>query len=206
MVSVRSLALAASTLVGLAHAVPTPQGSGLPPYTPGTLNNTQEFHIVMKVTAGPKTYNNWYRTYLLSSLLHSSQLTFQVQTYHTGAGMADPVFFPTVASASRAFLNGTNLQFDASPYPFAANGAPGDTNYARWEPITVSAGYGQGAWVIDAHAGLIGTDEEFAGWLVCEWYHGTDAPQLFQWIKGFAGDTSIFPSSCSKVNLIPKYF
>lgn len=77
--------------------------------------------------------------------------------------MADPVFFPTVDSASRSFLNGTNLQFDASPYPFAANGAPGDTNYARWEPITVTAGYGQGVFAIDAQSGIVTTDEEFGG-------------------------------------------
>lgn len=171
MVSIRALAFAASTLVGLAYAVPTLQGSSLverqalPPYTPGTLNNTQEFYISMKVTQGPKTYNNWFRTSPPPPSLHPSDSKI-VETYHTGAGMADPVFFPDVTSASRAFLNGTNLQFDASPYPFAANGAPGDTNYARWEPITITAGYGQGVWALDAASGIVGTDLEFDGWLV----------------------------------------
>jgi hypothetical protein len=77
--------------------------------------------------------------------------------------MADPVFFPNVSSASRAFLNNTQLQFDNSPYPAAAIGFPGDTNYARWEPITINAGYGGEGWKFKSGKGLIIDNEEFDG-------------------------------------------
>ncbi|KAE8452246.1 hypothetical protein EG329_000945 [Mollisiaceae sp. DMI_Dod_QoI] len=185
MVFIHNLALAASTLLGLAAAAPTL--STRQTYVPGTLNNTQEFYIKMVVTDGPTTYQEW-----------------ALEAYHTGAGLADPVF--TNTTGSPAFLNGTNLQFDVDAYPFSANGYPSDTNYARWESITITSGYGSGGWVNNGPDGLEQNNEEFDGWLVCEWYHGTNAPQLFQMIKGFDGDAYDIPSSCSRVLLFPEFF
>jgi hypothetical protein len=184
-VFIRNLALAASTLLGLTVAAPAAQESRQT-FTPGTLNNTQEFYLKMVVTDGPTTYQE-----------------YALETYHTGAGMADPVF--TNSTGSPAFLNGTNLQFDANAYPFAANGFPSDTNYARWEPVTITSGYGSGGWLNNGSAGIVQDNEEFDGWLVCEWFHGVNAPQLFQMIKGFDGDAYDFSCSCSRVVLLPEY-
>jgi hypothetical protein len=51
---------------------------------------------------------------------------------------------------------------------------------------------------------------EHDGWIVCEWVHGFDAPQLFQMIKGFdSGEgytANDIPSSCSRVVLELAYF
>jgi hypothetical protein len=55
------------------------------------------------------------------------------------------------------------LQFDNSAYPAAATGFPGDTNYARWEPITINAGYGGTGWEHKEGKGLVIVNEEFDG-------------------------------------------
>jgi hypothetical protein len=128
-----------------------------------------------------------------------------VEPYHTGAGEADPVF--TSNGTSPAFLNGTSLQFDVDAYPFGVNGLPFDDNYGRWEPVTVTSGYGSGPWANSGENGLTVDAEESDGWLVCEWYHGDNAPQLFQLIKGFDGvgtDPLNVPATCGPVLLIPQ--
>jgi hypothetical protein len=130
-----------------------------------------------------------------------------VETYHTGAGLADPVFVP--GTGSPAFLNCTNLQFDVDQYPFAAVGTPADSNYARWEPVTITTGYGAGVWVDNGPDGIELDQEEFDGWIVCEWFHGYDAPQLFQMIQGFDSGPGYgpydIPSSCARVLLFPQF-
>lgn len=183
MVFISTLALAATTLLGIASASPL---STRQTYVPGTQNNTQEFYIKMVVTDGLTKYEE-----------------YSLEAWHTGAGLADPVFVNT--TGSRAFLNGTNLQFDVNQYPFSANGFPSDTNYARWEPIDITSGYGSGGWANAGPDGIVQTNEEFDGWLVCEWFHGTNAPQLFQMIKGFDGDAYDIPSSCARVLLFPEF-
>jgi hypothetical protein len=120
--------------------------------------------------------------------------------------MADPIF--VLGMGSRAYLNGTQLQFDESPYPFSANGFPSDTNYARWEPITITAGYGSGPWVNNGPNGIPVNQEEHDGWIVSEWFHGMNQPQLFQMIRGFdrTGSTpDDVPATCARVLLFPEY-
>ncbi|KUJ08117.1 uncharacterized protein LY89DRAFT_691392 [Mollisia scopiformis] len=180
MVFIRNIALAATTLLGLTSAAPALSARQ------ASVNNTQEFYIKLVVTDGPTTYQEW-----------------ALEAYHTGAGLADPVF--TNTTGSKAFLNGTNLQFDLNGYTLGASANAGDTNYARWEPVTIGSGYGTGGWLNNGSAGIVQDNEEFDGWLVCEWYHGLNAPQLFQWIKGFDAPTDVFPSSCSRVILLPEY-
>lgn len=120
---------------------------------------------------------------------------------------ADPVFTPN--ATSRAFLNGTNLQFDVDPYPFSLNAFPSDTNYARWESTTITAGFGSGSFYNDGANGIQVDNPEHDGWIVCEWYHGENLPQLFQMIKGF-DDVGLnpytdIPATCSRVLLIPQW-
>ncbi|TVY73476.1 hypothetical protein LSUE1_G007416 [Lachnellula suecica] len=189
MVSMRNLALAASTIVGFTSAAPTMEARTTETYTPGTLNNTQEFYIKMSVTSGDTSFNNKY-----------------LEAYHTGAGLADPTFTNETDARVPSFLNGTSLQFDVGDFPFSPNAYLGDSNYARWEPVTIGTGYSTG-WVNNATAGgLVVQDEAFAGWIVCEWYHGVNAPQLFALITGYATDLDDIPSSCALVNLVPEFF
>jgi hypothetical protein len=122
--------------------------------------------------------------------------------------MADPVFVAS-PGGSPAFLNGTNLQFDVGDFPFGTNAFPSDTNYARWEPVTMTSGYGSGYFVDNGPDGIEVNQEEFDGWIVCEWFHGDNAPQLFQMIKGFDSASGLsaydVPSSCARVLLFPEY-
>jgi len=193
MVSLRTLALAASTLMPLISAIPTSELSKKQvSWTPGTLNNTREFYLSMAVTDGSYAHQEWV-----------------LEAYHTGAGTADPVFVdPKNSTGSRMYLNGTQLQFDVSPYPFSMNAFPSDTNYARWEPVTITSGFGSGKFVDEKSAGFQVDDPEADGWIVCEWVHGMNAPQLFQMVKGFDGTGSEpyeVPSSCARVLLFASY-
>ncbi|TVY45193.1 hypothetical protein LOCC1_G004580 [Lachnellula occidentalis] len=185
MVSLRNLALAASAIIGLTTAAPTTE-TRQAAYTPGTQNNTQEFYLHMTVTDGDTKYNGW-----------------SLEAWHTGAGFADPVFVN--GTGTPAFLNGTHLQFDQNPYAFSALGSPSDTNYARWEPVGIQSGYGTGAWKSNGSDGWVVDAEEFGGWLVCEWFHGINAPQLFQLISGFDAEPYTIPSSCARVLLFAVY-
>jgi len=189
MTSILRLAVAASAIIGLASSLPADLAERQT-WVPGTQNNTREFYISMVVTDGPATYEGW-----------------TIETYHTGAGLADPVFVPT--PTSRAFLNDTNLQFDVNPYPFSLNAFPSDTNYARWEPTTITSGFGSGFFYDDGPNGIQVNNTEHDGWIVCEWYHDDNAPQLFQMIKGF-DDVGLnpytdIPATCSRVLLIPQW-
>jgi len=189
MVVLRNFAVLASAILGLTTAAPT-EKNARQTWIPGTQNNTQEFYLHMTVTDGLTKYNGW-----------------ALEAYHTGAGFADPVF--TNETGTLAFLNGTNLQFDTSAFPFSAIGSPSDTNYARWEPVTIESGYGTGVWVNKGPDGIVIDEEEFDGWLVCEWFHGYNAPQLFQLIKGFDHGDGYgpydIPSSCARVLLFPVF-
>jgi hypothetical protein len=131
-----------------------------------------------------------------------------VEAYHTGAGLADPVFVPITQSypGTPAYLNGTQLQFDVNAFPFGTYGFPGDSNYARWEPVYIEAGYGSANWAVDGEGHLAILNEEHDGWIVCEWYHGVNIPQLFQMIKGFDTEPLNIPSSCSRAVLELAYF
>ena len=60
-------------------------------------------------------------------------------------------------------------------------------------------------WKNEGPDGLVVDNEEFGGWLVCEWFHGIDAPQLFQVIEGFNTEPYVFPSSCTRVLLFPEF-
>lgn len=144
---------------------------------------------------------------------------YYLSTFHTGAGLADSVFTSNKSIAAVGFLNGTNLQIDqpGNQFPFSLDVTIGDTNYARWEPTSVAAGYGSGNFVNNGPEGIqIGGagEEEFGGWVVCEWFHTAygvaNLPQLFVGIKGFdgnpgAGGPQNLPATCANVLLFPEW-
>jgi hypothetical protein len=67
MVSLRNLALAASTIIGFTSAKPI-VSKRQDAWVPGTLNNTQEFYLRMQVTDGSYKYEGWVCTFFLPPL------------------------------------------------------------------------------------------------------------------------------------------
>jgi len=183
MVCLRTLALAVSTIIGLTSAAPSPLN---PRQTsiPTNQNNTQEFYLRMWVTDGDTKYTGW-----------------ALEAYHTIADHSDPVF--TNGTGTPAYLNGTNLQMDNnSPVPIAVDAVDYD-NDARWGRVSIAAGYGQTVWSNEGSDGLQVQDGD--GWIVCEWFHGINAPQLFWMVGGSDPQPFDIPSSCARVILLPEY-
>jgi hypothetical protein len=50
-------------------------------------------------------------------------------------------------------------------------------------------------WKNNGPDGIEIDNEEFGGWIVCDWFHGANAPQLFQLIEDFDSDPYNIPSS-----------
>lgn len=120
-----------------------------------------------------------------------------VYGYHTGAGLNDAVLSPDVGTASPAFLNGTNVQFDLdTPFPWGLYMLP-QNNYGAWEPVQINTGYGSNDFSIGNDGLQWSEPQGFGGWLVCDWYH--NAPQLFYLYKYLQ---PTIPSSCSKVQVV----
>ncbi|BCR87189.1 uncharacterized protein ACHE_31176A [Aspergillus chevalieri] len=143
---------------------------------------TKKFHL--KTTASDASaHNNLY-----------------VYAYHTGAGLNDAVLSANADDASKAFVNGTNVQFDlGTPFPWGVN-MVGATNYGAWQPVQINTGYGTSGFELD-NAHLKWSEQNgFGGWLVCDWVH--NAPQLFYLYEPIKADV---PSSCSKVELQAVY-
>jgi len=182
MVSFRNLALVASTIIGLTSAAPSTLEKRQE-YTPGTQNNTQEFYLKMWVTDGDTKYTGW-----------------ALESYHTIADHADPVF--TNGTGTPAFLNGTNLQLDNSPFPSAMD-VIDELNNARWGPVSIGAGFGDTVWSFEGSDGF--QVEGGDGWLVCEWFHDINAPQLFWMNAGLDPQPYNIPSSCARVIMLPEY-
>lgn len=81
--------------------------------------------------------------------------------------------------------------------------------YAQWEPVQINGGgpEGFGAFFFngtglqwDDSPGAVYSQDDFGGWLVCDWYHGV--PQLF--MKWDYYNTTA-PSNCAMVDLFPEY-
>ncbi|KKY13453.1 hypothetical protein UCRPC4_g06973 [Phaeomoniella chlamydospora] len=107
--------------------------------------------------------------YLQTSLRNGSTDTTKenlyLEAYHTGAGFNDATL-NSFDTAAKAFLNGTNLQFDlgqGDEYPWGLV-LYADTNYAAWDPVEVNVGYGTGSFAIVDNK-LVWSDEEFLGWI-----------------------------------------
>jgi len=140
-----------------------------------------EYYLQTKVLSGDSTKGGLY-----------------VETYHTGAGESDATLTSNITVAAKGILNGTNQQFElyGTPYPYGFYN-PVRVEYTNWQPVEINSGYGDGTFAING-SGLISTNEEWTGWLACDWWHGT--PQLFWdfYYKDFP-----IPSTCARVDLVP---
>lgn len=188
MVSFSALALSGSVL--LASLV-----SAAPAST--ELYHGRKFHLKVKNSSNAKLH------------LDGTYLT----TYHTGAALADAVFTTRRSEAAVVFLNHTNFQFDLPglDYPFSLSAPEGYSNYARWAPTGIEAGYGGGGFRLDATKGVVGVKDGIAaGWVVCQWSHGKNVPQLFVAVRGSEGKVDSkglvgLPDTCANVRLLPEY-
>jgi len=83
-------------------------------------------------------------------------------------------------------------------------------------PTTITSGFGSGSFYNDGTNGITGDNAEHDGWvsiprtllikqiawtppslqIVCEWYHGINAPQLFQMIKASDDPSTDIPATC----------
>lgn len=73
---------------------------------------TKDFHLKTSSASNNDAHNNLY-----------------IYAYHTGAGLNDAVLSSNADDASKAFVNGTHLQFDlGTPFPWGVN-MVGATNY-----------------------------------------------------------------------------
>jgi len=121
-----------------------------------------------------------------------------INPYHIGAAMNDVVFTST-PSQEPTFLNGTSLQFNFTtstsgyniPYSLTL---PIEVEYSAWQPTRANVGFGDsfGGFYINgtglqyttdvAFNTTTASDNEFGGWMACNWWHGL--PQLF-WRSSF---------------------
>ncbi|KAK6535666.1 hypothetical protein TWF694_002119 [Orbilia ellipsospora] len=153
-------------------------------------NTTREFHLktkVIKSTHQTAKFNNLY-----------------LYSYHTGAGLSDACFDTQPISNGNgiAFYNrtGTTVIFQLSDdFPWGLS-LTYDAMYNQWASVTINGGEGQNEWKFNG-SGLVSTNEQWGGWMVCDWAHGV--PQLF-WRMSYYLSGSL-PSSCGTVQLIPEY-
>jgi hypothetical protein len=94
-------------------------------------------------------------------------------------------------------LNVTQLQFDVAGFSFCCPRFSLQRKLCRREPATIEIGFGDGTWIIDGAGHLAIAEDEHDGWIVCEWYHDVNAPQLFQTIRPYDQEPLIIPFSCS---------
>ncbi|KAI9718145.1 MAG: hypothetical protein M1828_006843 [Chrysothrix sp. TS-e1954] len=143
-----------------------------------------------------------------------------IQPYHTGAGLNDVVLSPQENATFPGFLNGTQQQFhlpaeDGYPWSLELNTL---VEYTGWSPAVINIGDGNsyGAFYLSQAGELLyntagtlanprenaTTDNEFGGWLVCDWWHGV--AELF-WLNAFFDRGLALPRSCAYVNLLAEY-
>jgi hypothetical protein len=150
--------------------------------------------------------------FLPTSSLPQTQTTAQltpltVETYHTGAGLADPVFGPNTTNAARTYLNGTHPPIRRERGPIFRLGVP--FRHQLWALGTRANG--DGVWDGDVGdrsrgGGIVVTEEAFGGGLVCEWFsRGGCAAAFFSGLMGLRGIEGMVPRSCARVKLVLEY-
>lgn len=146
---------------------------------------------------------NTTRAYYLKTSLKANQPkktrfnNLYLESYHTGAGLSDAVFSAENKYSAKGFLNATSVkrtngklydyqEFDlGDEFPFSLVVDAYVNSYSSWEPVRINAGGSTlGGFFInatglqwDSNPGQPMSDNTFAGWMVCEWWH--EQPQLF---------------------------
>ncbi|KAL6251802.1 hypothetical protein RBB50_002012 [Rhinocladiella similis] len=123
-----------------------------------------------------------------------------VFSYHTGAGLGVAGLSPNKTSAWEGYLNGTQQLFtypnnEIGPWPLSLVFG---NSYQRWveADISISAINPQYQGFFFNSSGLQ-YNQSAHGWLACDW--SLQSPQLFNVVYGGGP----YPSSCSKVELLP---
>ncbi|KAK7553629.1 hypothetical protein IWX49DRAFT_220192 [Phyllosticta citricarpa] len=191
--------LLSTTLPSLSLALPSPNSLHTdksnndlrPRQFPDFAPNGPEFRLQTRLADQNDTTKSAYSGLYLS-------------TYHTGAGLSDVVFVANETLGAKAFLNesvpetapGGQLEFDfGNDFPWGLR--LGYEPYAKWSTVIVQAGLGDQGFVY-GEQGLVYNLTQFAGWMVCDWWHGV--PQLF-WLMNVVGAYEV-PSSCAEVLLL----
>ncbi|KAK8165475.1 hypothetical protein IWX90DRAFT_485041 [Phyllosticta citrichinensis] len=190
--------LLAVALPGLSLAVPSPNTLNTdktndlrPRQSPDFAPNGPEFRLQTRLVDQNDTTKSAYSGLYLT-------------TYHTGAGLSDVVFVANETRGAKAFLNesvpdtapGGQLEFDfGNDFPWGLR--LGYEPYSKWSSVIVQAGLGDQGFVY-GDQGLVYNLTQFAGWMVCDWWH--NVPQLF-WLLDVVGPYEI-PSSCAEVLLL----
>ncbi|KAJ5804860.1 hypothetical protein N7474_010747 [Penicillium riverlandense] len=122
-----------------------------------------------------------------------------VSTYHVSSTTSDAVLQGAKEAQKFSFGNGTVVMDVESPLKWEMELVT--VNEAEWNPVQVNVNAGAGGKGFSVQkTGLEGAkDQEFGGWLACDWYHGV--PQLFFLAKEYKAH---IPSTCSKVQLKPE--
>ncbi|KAF2488157.1 hypothetical protein BDY17DRAFT_320656 [Neohortaea acidophila] len=167
-------------------------------------NTTREFHLSTRLLPNqPANKSSFDHLYLIP--------------YHTGAGFNDVVLSPTLDPSVRAFFNGSkgarphhNLLFNlGNDFPWFMDMEAYTNFYAAWEPVGINVEFQKPGgfflngtrlqWTSNPSDSIDQGTNIFAGWLVCDWWHG--APQLFFRIAGYSIADYPAPSSCADVHL-----
>ncbi|KMP06255.1 hypothetical protein CISG_02391 [Coccidioides immitis RMSCC 3703] len=119
-----------------------------------------------------------------------------LSSYHIQAGASDAVLVPDVERASKGFLSGSN-QMISSESEISWGMVLNAPKYSQWANVQIRAGDTTDGFFLDGDRLLWRDDDEFRGWLVCDWWHGL--PQLF-WVPSARNETS-YPSSCWMTDL-----
>ncbi|GAB7362297.1 hypothetical protein MBLNU230_g2315t1 [Neophaeotheca triangularis] len=171
-------------------------------------------------TTGTRTY--YLRTCVRDGQEDKAQFdNLYLQSYHTGAGLGDATLSTSNSSeAAIGYLTPLNITSDdgtplsqqnldlGNPFPWTLLPQPNTVAYTQWQPVRINAAGSRATlantgFYIDEETGLQWAFEGFAGWRVCEWWHGV--PQLFFNVPGFSGSEPSEPESCADVDLMPEY-
>ncbi|KIW13467.1 hypothetical protein PV08_08655 [Exophiala spinifera] len=122
-----------------------------------------------------------------------------VFSYHTGAGLGAAGLSPNKTDAWEGYLNGTQQLFtypenEIGPWPLSFSSL---NLYERWLEADISIASINEAQGFFFNSSGLQYNQSSGGWLACDW--SLQSPQLYNVVYGGGP----YPSSCSKVHLLP---
>ncbi|KAI9762690.1 MAG: hypothetical protein M4579_000308 [Chaenotheca gracillima] len=119
-----------------------------------------------------------------------------LESYHTGAGFSDATFSSDNTNAIKGFLNDTRQVFDFGNDVVYGMNLNSHYQSTAFTFATIDGGEGDAGFSLDGNS-LTWNNTNFAGWLVCDWWHGV--PQLFWQLPYY---DIAHPSTCSNITLV----